>query len=325
MMVNACVTGILPGFRYVLLTDALIDSLTPLEMAAVFGHEIGHIAHRHLLYFGFFFMGSLGVLTILGEMVSRCGPWVAQLAWLTPWTPAFVSEVVQGVLLLGLLGLYFWIVFGQISRRFERQADVFGSKVVSCDLADCPPHTRPGPRPFRTDPVQGKQPTLCPVGIRIFAEASRMSPVSTDSTPTLDRGGMAASPAGSHFLEVSSSTPSGRRQFQRGVVRLRIGLGVVLVAAMVISVRCPARIDKRQSKISQRSSQGDSGICPRPWQAKSWQSGYFYYCAFPLVWLVLVRYASGLASAAASGGNHPYRLVPTTRRSSCSDGPFDSS
>ena len=26
MMVNACVTGILPGFRYVLLTDALIDS-----------------------------------------------------------------------------------------------------------------------------------------------------------------------------------------------------------------------------------------------------------------------------------------------------------
>ncbi len=69
-MVNACVTGILPGFRYVLLTDALIDSLTPHEIAAVFGHEIGHIAHRHLLYFGFFFMGSLGVLTVLGEMVA---------------------------------------------------------------------------------------------------------------------------------------------------------------------------------------------------------------------------------------------------------------
>ena len=73
MMVNACVTGILPGFRYVLLTDALIDSLTPLEVAAVFGHEIGHIAHRHLLYFAFFFMGSLGVLTILAEVVSLVG------------------------------------------------------------------------------------------------------------------------------------------------------------------------------------------------------------------------------------------------------------
>ena len=71
MMVNACVTGILPRFRYVLLTDALVDSLTPHEIAAVFGHEIGHIAHRHLLYFGFFFMGSLGLLTVLIEIVAQ--------------------------------------------------------------------------------------------------------------------------------------------------------------------------------------------------------------------------------------------------------------
>ena len=49
VMVNAGVTGALPWFRYVLLTDALIESLSPLEIAAVFGHEIGHIAHRHLL------------------------------------------------------------------------------------------------------------------------------------------------------------------------------------------------------------------------------------------------------------------------------------
>ena len=75
MVVNACVTGTLPGFRYVLLTDALIESLTPHEIAAVFGHEIGHIAHRHLLYFGFFFMGSLGLLSVLGDMIARCGPW----------------------------------------------------------------------------------------------------------------------------------------------------------------------------------------------------------------------------------------------------------
>src|SRR5262245_45328367 len=53
-MLNACVTGVLPGLRYVLLTDALIEALTPVEVAAVFGHEIGHIAHRHLLYFNFF-------------------------------------------------------------------------------------------------------------------------------------------------------------------------------------------------------------------------------------------------------------------------------
>ena len=70
-MLNACVTGVLPGFRYVLLTDALIESMTPQEVAAVFGHEIGHIAHRHLLYFGFFFAGSLGMLTLLADGSRR--------------------------------------------------------------------------------------------------------------------------------------------------------------------------------------------------------------------------------------------------------------
>src|SRR5262249_34939860 len=36
-ILNACVTGIVPGFRYVLLTDALVDTMTPVEVAAVFG------------------------------------------------------------------------------------------------------------------------------------------------------------------------------------------------------------------------------------------------------------------------------------------------
>ena len=84
-MLNACVTGVLPGFRYVLLTDALIESMTPLEVAAVFGHEIGHIAHRHLLYFGFFFVGSLGILTLLADGVAAGEAWISQTSWLAPF------------------------------------------------------------------------------------------------------------------------------------------------------------------------------------------------------------------------------------------------
>ena len=89
MMVNACVTGILPRFRYVLLSDALLESLTPLETAAVFGHEIGHVAHRHFLYFAFFFMGSLGVLSLFGDLVSLVGPLLSQSSWLSPGTLRF--------------------------------------------------------------------------------------------------------------------------------------------------------------------------------------------------------------------------------------------
>ena len=54
-----------------MLTDALVETMTPLEVAAVFGHEIGHIAHRHLLYFGFFFAGSLGVLALMTDTCRR--------------------------------------------------------------------------------------------------------------------------------------------------------------------------------------------------------------------------------------------------------------
>ena len=97
MMVNACVTGILPGFRYVLLSDALLESLTPLEVAAVFGHEIGHVAHRHFLYFAFFFVGSLGVLSLLAEILSKSAPLLVQLAWLSPWKPSVLSDVIEGV------------------------------------------------------------------------------------------------------------------------------------------------------------------------------------------------------------------------------------
>ena len=196
-VLNACVTGIVPGFRYVLLTDALVDTMTPLEVAAVFGHEIGHIAHRHLLYFGFFFAGSLGVLTLLADGLSMGFGWVAR----SPWLPAGISPHGRRVdrrsrSLLLVLGLYFWLVFGYLSRRFERQADVYGSKVVSCELADCPPHFDLE-NELAPDAGEAAAPPLCPVGLRIFAEAlaivAQCNGLDRDDGP----GGTAASPAGS--------------------------------------------------------------------------------------------------------------------------------
>jgi STE24 endopeptidase len=235
VMVNACVTGILPGFRYVLLSDALIESLTPLETAAVFGHEIGHVAHRHFLYFAFFFMGSLGVLSLLAVVVAGTAPLTLQLAALAPWNPVLLNEVIQGGVLLAALGLYFWVIFGFLSRRFERQADVFGSKVVSCDLLDCPPHVDLD-HELSPDPVRGQQPRLCPVGIRIFADA--LTKVAHYNG--LDRrgrswrhGSIAYRIA---FLEGLERHPERERLFQSTVRRLRVGLGFVLVLAVALSV-----------------------------------------------------------------------------------------
>jgi STE24 endopeptidase len=235
MMVNACVTGILPRFRYVLLTDALIESLSPLETAAVFGHEIGHIAHRHLLYFAFFFMGSLGILSLLAQVVSKADPVIEQLALLTPWEPSLVIELSEGIGLLLVLGLYFWVVFGQVSRRFERQADVFGGKVVSCTLSDCPPHADLD-NDLAPDPVRGAAPILCPVGIRIFADAlanvARFNGLDQNGR-SWRHGSIAHRIA---FLQGLERHPERERRFQRGVRHLRFGVLVVLGLAFLIAL-----------------------------------------------------------------------------------------
>ena len=234
MMVNACVTGILPGFRYVLLSDALLESLSPLEAAAVFGHEIGHVAHRHFLYFAFFFMGSLGVLSLFSDTVSVVGPLLSQSSWLSPWTAAILSELIQGGALLVALALYFWFVFGYLSRRFERQADVYGSKVVSCNLADCPPHSDLD-HDLAPEPAAARQPRLCPVGIRIFADAltnvARFNGLDRKNR-SWRHGSIAHRIA---FLEGLERHPEREATFQREVRRLRLGLGLILTTAVVIS------------------------------------------------------------------------------------------
>ena len=234
-MLNACVTGVLPGFRYVLLTDALIESMTPHEVAAVFGHEIGHVAHRHLLYFGFFFAGSLGILTLTADGVAAGEAWISQAAWIAPYASPVLSETIQASALLIFLGVYFWLVFGHLSRRFERQADIFGSKIVSCDLPDCPPHLDLD-SDLLPAPARSVQPSICPVGIRIFSEA--LSNVAEWNGMELSRRSWRHGSIASRitFLEQLERNPEQEPRFQRHVRRLRLGLGVVLALAIAIAV-----------------------------------------------------------------------------------------
>jgi STE24 endopeptidase len=246
-MLNACVTGVLPGFRYVLLTDALIESMSPLEVAAVFGHEIGHVAHRHLLYFGFFFAGSLGILTLMADGVAVSEAWISQApwvaaseawltkaSWIAPISPEFLSQSIQDSILLVFLGLYFWLVFGHLSRRFERQADVFGSKIVSCNLPECPPHLDVD-SDLLSNPVRNVEPSICPMGIRIFSEALSNVAEWNGMEPSRRswRHGSIASRIS--FLAQLERNPREEPRFQRNVRRLRVSLGILLAMAIAIA------------------------------------------------------------------------------------------
>jgi STE24 endopeptidase len=236
IMVNACVTGVLPRFRYVLLTDALIESLNPVEVAAVFGHEVGHVAHRHLPFFGFFFLGSLGVMSLVAQVFAVPDDWFRGLSWIPPDQLSLIRDIIESSSILICLAVFFWLVFGHLSRRFERQADIFGCKVVSCDGQVCPPHfdlEDPGPQ-HESTPT--KSPVLCPVGIQIFTDAlaavARQNGI--DATARSWRHGSIANRlAFLHQLQVS---PAREPLFQNHLRFFRYALSAFLLLTLVVAM-----------------------------------------------------------------------------------------
>lgn len=123
-MANAMVVGIVPRARYVVFTDRLIDAMAPDELDAVFGHEVGHAKHWHIPYYALFFMLSVPAVAVAAGLafgaVADAG-WIDAKAW-EPWA---------GLPPLAALMAYVFVVFGYLSRRCERQADIYGCRVAS--------------------------------------------------------------------------------------------------------------------------------------------------------------------------------------------------
>lgn len=116
---NAAVLGILYPFRYMLFTDVLLERLPRPQVEGVIAHEVAHVKLRHMLWLaGSLFATALGASWVLWIIETVLKP-VDPRAWDTPAT--------AGVLVAAAL------VFGVVSRRFERQADAFGAAHLSGD------------------------------------------------------------------------------------------------------------------------------------------------------------------------------------------------
>jgi Zn-dependent protease with chaperone function len=137
---NALVIGVTPWARYVIVTDRLLENLPPDELAAVFGHEAGHVNRGHIPYYAGFFALSSAVAAALmvgaEQLVERWG-WMS-----TGRGPGWLA-VPPVLLLCG----YVFAVFGLVSRRCERQADVYGARAGSCDDPGCTGHLTGVPLP----------------------------------------------------------------------------------------------------------------------------------------------------------------------------------
>jgi STE24 endopeptidase len=230
-LVNAGVTGALPGFRYVLLTDSLIEALDPYEIEAVFGHEIGHVAHRHLAYFGFFFVGSMGLMALVAQGLT----WLASRAPVDlDAVPPLALEVAAAVGWLTIFLVYMFAIFGFLSRRFERQADIFGCRAVSCGREACPPHADPN---HEAAPARaGVAADPCPIGIRIFARALANVAVLNGMEPQARSWRHGSIRRRIDFLEGLEGDPRALRRFQLRIGCLRLGLALVLLAGIVTAL-----------------------------------------------------------------------------------------
>jgi hypothetical protein len=216
----------------VILTDRIIDELLPEELDAVFGHEVGHAKHGHIWLYMSFLLLSATTLAAAFMLIEQ------QLNAANVELPEW-AEFPPFILIVG----YIFVVFGYLSRRCERQADVYGCRAVSCIDTNCLGHDGATVYPER---AQG----LCPTGIRTFISALHRV--------DLINGGIGleeAKPrtirdivkdifkwfkAWQHstmnrrmaFLGSLIGNPEKERRFQRGITLLRWGLIVGLAATL---------------------------------------------------------------------------------------------
>jgi Zn-dependent protease with chaperone function len=215
---NAMVAGIVPWVRYVILTDRLMAELTPDEIEAVFGHEIGHAKHYHMPYY-------LGFLTVSLLLVGLLWRWLAESVGLLDWNDA----TLQALPLVTMLGAYIFVVFGFLSRRCERQADVYGCRAVSCALSDCGGHEA-------TTELAPRGQGLCPTGIRTFIDAlekvARLNGISRDNPGWLSSWQHSTIARRVEFLQGVLADRSLERRFQRRVALVKWALFLSLLGAL---------------------------------------------------------------------------------------------
>lgn len=226
MIVNAAVMGVVPPLRYVLITDAMLEQMDDAKIEAVFGHEAGHVKHRHIETYLLFALISGCLLTIF-QIRTR------ELA--SNDTPLYLW-LVGGLALL--LVLKWGVFFGWMSRRFERQADTFGIRTLSmsglpCN-AECPLHAQ-GQGPGGASPDD----PLCRTGAAIFGDALHevavLNGVPADA-PSWRHSSIASRAV---FLQRMAASPDAYRRFQRSARTVQVA---VVASALALSAWAAAEM-----------------------------------------------------------------------------------
>ena len=221
MAVNAAVMGFITPLRYILVSDALLETMDEDEIEAVFGHEAGHVRHWHLPFFGLFAIVSMyiaGGAMHLIFFVDRKMNGAPQL------DGAILQLVALGVLLAMWLFGFSWL-----SRKFERQADLFGVRCITPDMKDCL---------VAQCPVHGnkKAPGLCISAANLFGRTlykiADLNGIPREA-PSWRHGSIESR---CRLIETFTSNALAVARFDRMLLFIKIGLVVVTLIGSAVAV-----------------------------------------------------------------------------------------
>ena len=131
---TAGVMGIVTRFRYLLVTPALLEAMSPEEVEAVMAHELGHVKKHHLpifllLFLGFGLLAELSSYPILYLLTNS--DLFYQMIHLANKNPSNTLAFASSVPLFVLMIVYFRYVLGFFMRNFERQADLYALQAMT--------------------------------------------------------------------------------------------------------------------------------------------------------------------------------------------------
>ncbi len=132
-MMTAGIMGIVARYRYILVTDSLMEILTTDELKAVLAHEMGHIKYRHLIFYILFFVGfmviSIGLQDVLLYVLSLFPFFPNMILGENPQSGGLFYLTLSIAMLLILI-VYFRYIMGFFMRNFERQADLYSARIM---------------------------------------------------------------------------------------------------------------------------------------------------------------------------------------------------
>ncbi len=218
--VNAAVMGFIAPLRYVLVSDALLETMEDEEIEAVFGHEAGHVRHWHLPFFGVFAVVSMyiagGVMHLLLQIDHAFGERIT------------IDNSLLQLAALATLLLMWLFGFAWLSRKFERQADLFGVRCITADVVACLPAC----------PVHSgaRKNGVCVTAARIFGRTlSRIAELNgiPKEAPSWRHGSIESR---CQLIEHFVSSEAAVRKFDRKMIAIKVGLLAALLIGSVMAV-----------------------------------------------------------------------------------------